>query len=62
MWTKQSRGRLAQIARKTKHYPSDLTDEAWDHLSPLMPKPGCRGLPREVDFREVINAVQNRLL
>jgi transposase len=49
---------MAQIARKTKRYPSDLTDEEWDRLAPLMPKPGRRGRPREVDFREVINAVR----
>src|ERR1700737_383636 len=58
MWTKQSRGRMAQIAKKTKRYPSDLTDEEWTELAPLMPKPGRRGRPREVDFREVINAVR----
>ena len=58
MWTQQSRGRMAQIAKKTKRYPSDLTDEEWDRLAPLMPKPGRRGRPREVDFREVINAVR----
>jgi transposase len=45
---------MAQIAKKAKRYPSDLTDEEW----PLMPKPGRRGRPREVDFREVINAVR----
>ncbi|HEX2525674.1 MAG TPA: IS5/IS1182 family transposase, partial [Geminicoccus sp.] len=27
MWTRESRGRMAQIARKTKRYPTDLTDE-----------------------------------
>src|SRR5271167_443481 len=58
MWTKQSRGRMAQIAKKTKRYPSDLTDEEWERIAPLMPKPGRRGRPREVDFREVINAVR----
>jgi transposase len=58
MWTHQSRGRIAQIAKKTTRYPSDLTDEEWDRLAPLMPKPGRRGCPREVDFREVINAVR----
>src|SRR5450432_3295318 len=58
MWTEQSRGRMAQIARKTKRYPSDLTDEEWEQIAPLMPKPGRRGRPREVDFREVINAVR----
>src|SRR5690242_6272927 len=58
MWTEQSRGRMAKIAKKTKRYPSDLTDEEWDQIAPLMPKPGRRGRPREVDFREVINAVR----
>src|SRR5271170_5532883 len=58
MWTEESRGRMAKIAKKTKRYPSDLTDEEWDEIAPLMPKPGRRGRPREVDFREVINAVR----
>src|SRR5271155_837181 len=58
MWTEQSRGRMAKIAKKTKRYPSDLTDEEWEQIAPLMPKPGRRGRPREVDFREVINAVR----
>ena len=49
---------MAKIAKKTKRYPSDLTDEEWDEIAPLMPKPGRRGRPREVDFREVINAVR----
>ncbi|ESX63773.1 hypothetical protein X759_33590 [Mesorhizobium sp. LSHC420B00] len=59
MWTKQRRGRMAQIAKKTKRYPSDLTDEEWEQFAPLMPKPGRRGRPREGDFREVINAVRS---
>ena len=58
MWTEQSRCRMAKIAKKTKRYPSDLTDEEWERIAPLMPKPGRRGRPREVDFREVINAVR----
>ena len=49
---------MAKIARKTKRYPSDLTDEEWERIAPLMPKPGRRGRPREVEFREVINAVR----
>ena len=48
---------MAEIARKTKRYPSDLTDEEWERMAPLMPAPGRRGRPREVEFREVINAV-----
>jgi transposase len=49
---------MANIAKKTKRYPSDLTDEEWERFAPLMPKPGRRGRPREVEFREVINAVR----
>lgn len=35
----------AQIAKKTKRYPSDLTDEEWAQIAPLMPAPGRRGRP-----------------
>lgn len=49
---------MGRIAKKTKRYPSDLTDEEWDRIAPLMPRPGRRGRPRDVDFREVINAVR----
>ena len=58
MWTRKQRGRVARIARKTKRYPSDLTDEEWERIAPLMPRPGRRGRPREIEFREVINAVR----
>jgi transposase len=58
MWTEASRGRISKIERKTRRYPSDLTDEEWERIAPLMPRPGRRGRPREVDFREVINAVR----
>ncbi len=54
MWTEESRVRVAKIAKKTKRYPCDLTDEEWERIAPLMPKPGRRGRPREVDFREVL--------
>ena len=49
---------MAEIARKTKRYPSDLTDEEWAQIAPLMPRPGRRGRPREMDLREVINALR----
>ena len=56
--TEQTRGRMAQIARKTKRYPSDLTDEEWERIAPLMPKSAKRGRRRSTDFREIINAVR----
>lgn len=49
---------MAKIAKKTKRYPSDLTDEEWERIAPLMPKAGRMGRPREVEFREVLNAVR----
>ena len=58
MWTAKTRGRMTRIARKTKRYPSGLTDEEWERIAPLMPKPGRMGRPRETHFREVINAVR----
>ena len=45
---------MARIAKKTTRYPSDLTDEEWERIAPLMPRPGRRGRPREVEFREVM--------
>lgn len=30
---------MARIAKKTKRYPSDLTDEEWEQIAP---KPGRR--------------------
>ena len=40
-----------------KPYPTDLTDEEWAILAPLIPpaKPG--GRPREVDMREILNGL-----
>lgn len=40
-----------------KAYPSDLTDAEWRILEPLLPPPLTRGRPREVDMREIINAI-----
>src|SRR5690349_5041382 len=39
-----------------KPYPSDLTDEQWALIKPLIPVPPT-GRPRIVDTREVLNAI-----
>jgi transposase len=49
---------MAAIARKTKRYPTDLTDEEWDRIKPLMPEPPKRGRPPVVDLREMLNAIR----
>jgi len=48
---------VAAIERKTKRYPTDLTDEEWARIAPLLPKPAKRGRKRDVDLREVLNAI-----
>ena len=58
MWTRESRGRMADIARKTKRYPTDLTDEEWERVEPLLPKPPKRGRKISVDLREMLNAIR----
>jgi putative transposase len=40
-----------------KPYPSDVTDEQWTILEPLIPPARPGGRPREVDIREVVNAL-----
>jgi transposase len=54
MWTAENRPRYN---RDKLRYPSDLTDEEWSHIEPLIPpaKPGGRN--REVVVREVVNGV-----
>ena len=40
-----------------KPYPSDLTDEQWAIIEPLIPVHSASARPREVDMREVLNAI-----
>jgi putative transposase len=42
---------------RRKPYPSDLTDEQWALLKPLLPTPNRRGRPRKTELREVVNAL-----
>jgi putative transposase len=55
---------MRQAQHPRKPYPSDVTDEQWAILAPLIPPSRIQrgGRPREVDMREVINAIlyQNR--
>ena len=46
-----------QCVMERPNYPSDLTDQHWQIIAPLIPpaKPGGRS--RVVDTREVINAI-----
>ena len=52
-------GMDAKTPRKT--YRSDLTEEQWHLLTPLLPPPIPAGAPRTTDLREVVNAILYRL-
>lgn len=50
---------MAEIAKKTKRYPTDLTDEEWEGVRPFLPKPAKRGRKPKTDLREVLNAIRS---
>jgi len=54
MWTKKHRETYVRVGGR---YPSDMTDEEWAVIEPLIPaaKPG--GRPRKTDMRAAINAI-----
>ena len=49
---------MAKIEKKTKRYPSDLTNEEWARIEPFLPRASKAGRPIEVDLREVLNAIR----
>ena len=54
MWTAQNRRRYDRSALR---YPSDLTDEEWAHIEPLIAPAKRGGNKRHVDVREVMNGI-----
>ncbi len=46
-----------QHQKKEVKYETDLTDEQWQIISPLIPPAKPHGREREIDIREVINAI-----
>lgn len=54
MWTTQNRGRYD---RSKLRYPSDLTDDEWALVAPLIPPAKRGGNKRTVDVREVVNGL-----
>ena len=54
MWTDENR---ARYDRSKLRYLSDLTDEEWAHVAPLIPKAKRGGNKRTVDVRAVLNGL-----
>jgi putative transposase len=38
-------------------YPTDLTDDQWQRIAPLIPPARPGGRPRTADLREIVNAI-----
>ena len=53
-WTDGAR---RQYARPAERYATDLTDDEFALIGPHLSAPNRRGRPREVDLREVLNAI-----
>ena len=54
MWTKENR---ARYDRSKLRYPTDLTDEEWSLVEPLIPPARPGGSQRRVDMRQVVNGL-----
>ena len=54
MWTPEHR---AAARRQGLRYASDLTDEEWSLVAPMIPPARRGGRPREVNMREVLNGL-----
>jgi hypothetical protein len=58
MWTSKNRTRYD---RSKLRYPSDLTDEEWGLVEPLIPPGKTGGGKRTVIMREVVNGLMYSL-
>ena len=54
MWTVENRG---SYDRGGLRYPSDVTDDEWAHIAPLIPPAKRGGRKRNVDVRDVVNGL-----
>ena len=54
MWTKENRCRYD---RSKLRYPSDLTNEEWSLVAPLIPAARRGGNKRTINVREVVNGL-----
>ena len=58
MWTSKNR---ARYDRSKLRYPSDLTDDEWGLVEPLIPPGKTGGGKRTVIMREVVNGLVHSL-
>jgi transposase len=54
MWTRENR---PKYNRDKRRFPSDVTDEEWSHIEPLIPPAQHGGRKRSVNLREIVNGL-----
>ena len=54
MWTPTTR---VQHSRCATRYQTDLTENEWQLLQPMLPEPQGTGRPRKWAMREIVNAI-----
>lgn len=63
MWTQEQRHKQAVVRTQGRRgYPTDITDEEWRLIEPLLPGAARTGRPRRTDLRAVINALRYMVL
>jgi transposase len=55
VWKPENR---ARYDRRGQRYPSDLTNEEWALIEPLLPVPQGSGRPRRYSLREIMNGIR----
>jgi transposase len=58
MWTSENR---PKYNRDKLRYPSDLTDDEWSHIEPIIPPAKRGGRKRSVEPREIVNGLMYAL-
>ncbi|GEO14404.1 hypothetical protein MAE02_21000 [Microvirga aerophila] len=56
MWMKEHRER--QKAFERRRYPTNLIDEEWERIHPILPQPAWRGRKPKMNLREILNAIR----
>lgn len=59
MWTQEQRTKQRVVRpRERRGYPTDLKEDEWRLIEPLLPRAAMTGRPRKTDLRQVINALR----
>ena len=45
------------VMQTKQHYPTNLTESQWNLIKEILPEPEPNGRPRELDMRQVVNAI-----